>query len=178
MVSKQRLNAVRAERLAKRLYPEEEWVQEYDGKSFGVNLYIAKSRIVQEKKTDLEKEIVQAKLLIRMDNSVYLLPEPSKNTLRQPVSRADAIVNGFIMEFKTITGSIDRIEKNFRKSRKQSDNVFLKIENPEITIEMVKDKLTSTINDKNYHGGYFGMIYIFLEKTNKFYYYTVDMFKK
>jgi hypothetical protein len=52
--------------------------------------------------------------------AVYPLPEttdPAQDGVKHP----GAAVDGYLMEFKTITGSINQIEHRFRESRKKEE---------------------------------------------------------
>ena len=68
----------------------------------------------------------------------------------------DALVNGTLYEFKTITGSIDKVERRFRESREQGQNVFIRVMNPDISRQSVIRKMYNIVNDPNYTGGFEG----------------------
>jgi hypothetical protein len=58
----------------------------------------------------------QARILTAQGSAVYLLPEiagPDNIGVKYP----DAIVDGYLMEFKTITGRVNQVEHRFRESR-------------------------------------------------------------
>jgi hypothetical protein len=92
----------------------------------------------------------------------------------------DAIVDGKMFEFKVITGSIDKVESRFRESRGQGKNIFIRVENPNITKQDVIKKLTNVINDKKYLGGYQGNIAFALSlgESEKTYYLKIKDLKR
>jgi len=68
----------------------------------------------------------------------------------------DALVNGRLFEFKTVTGSIDKVERRFRESREQGQNVFIRVLNPDISRQSVIRKMYNVVNDPKYTGGFKG----------------------
>ena len=68
----------------------------------------------------------------------------------------DALVNGRLFEFKTITGGIDKVERRFRESREQGENVFIRVLNPDISRQNVIRKMYNVVNDPKYTGGFKG----------------------
>jgi hypothetical protein len=99
----------------------------------------------------------QAVILRDRGAVVYLLPK-AKDAQGHNIPGPDAIVNGKIFEFKTITGGIGKVEKHFRDSRKQGGNVYIRIVDPKITRNDVIRKLSGVINSDNYTGGFKGDI--------------------
>jgi hypothetical protein len=157
---------------AKSIFPNEQWVDAklikmvQEGTDFEIpdgidNIKIAKSRITPSKNHSsisdndartLAKEIRQAKVLTDRGASVFILPK-NKGPDGREISGPDALVNGILYEFKTVTGSIDKVERRFRQSRDQGQNVFIRIMNPGITRSDVIRKMYSVVNDRKYTGG-------------------------
>jgi hypothetical protein len=131
-----------AERLAKGVAANEAFIQHhYSGEKFisstaelqKVNKYTTKIilpenvRIVQsriniksnEQKRILKKELKQAGILSRMGNSVFLTPEYSAYKVRVP----DAVVNGVPYEFRTVTGTVRKIEQRFADAKEKGNAV-------------------------------------------------------
>jgi hypothetical protein len=145
---------IRAQRLALRardkaaiLFPDETW------REIEERIFIAGSREPRsngQRKT-LNKELMQARILTAQGSAVYLLPEvvdPAKQGEKHP----DAVVDGFLMEFKTVTGKVERIGEHYRKAREKADSVFFKIDGA-TTLDEVRQKLAHIIDIKRYTNG-------------------------
>jgi hypothetical protein len=63
----------------------------------------------------LEKELAQARILAALGHTIYLPPEQGTRKTKHP----DAIVDGLIMEFKTITGNIKEGSREFQGRQKK-----------------------------------------------------------
>jgi uncharacterized protein YoxC len=88
-------------------------------------------------------------MLRDLGSVVYLLPET--NGVQDGVKHPDAVIDGYVVEFKTISGSVRQIEDHFKKARRQAENVFFKIDSS-LSKEEVLKKLEGTIIQKGYHG--------------------------
>lgn len=159
----ERAQKARAE--ASCLYPAETW------REIEPSIFLARSR--EPKNSDqfeiLEKERKQARILVKDGHTIYLLPE--LNTSRNfGTSHPDAVVDGFVTEFKTVTGNAGEVEKRFKESRKQADNVFMRIDAP-LKREEVSRQLQGLILKKNYQSG---EIIAYFSETDKLYYWSVD----
>jgi hypothetical protein len=156
-------NAIKTSDLARNLYPNEKWEPLEKG------IYIAKSRMPRsaEQINILEKELRQARILVDRGSSIYLLPEivhPGEKHVKYP----DAVVDGYIMEFKTITGSIRQIEERYKEARKKSKRIFIKIDAP-LSRHDVSRKLSGYIQRKGYKGG---IIFVYFSESGEFYQWT------
>jgi hypothetical protein len=145
--SKQQDNADKAKQTAISLYPHEKWETLENG------IFIAKSRMPRsaEQINILEKELRQARILVLRGSTVYLLPEtpqPGEKNIKYP----DAVVDGHIMEFKTITGSTRQVEERYKEARAKATYIFMKIDAP-LTRHDFTRKLSGYINRKGYSGG-------------------------
>jgi hypothetical protein len=164
----QNIKARRAREKALSLYPLETW------REIEEHIFIAESREPKGKNQEqvLEKELIQARILTARGSTVYLLPEiagPANLGIKHP----DAVVDGFIMEFKTITGSIHQVEERFKDSRKKADRVFFKIDAP-ITQEAVLRKIIDRTRKSAYAGG---MVIAHFTTTGKTYFWDIDRLK-
>jgi len=130
------------------------------------NIKIAKSRITPTKGKNhisdndaktLTKELRQARVLTSRGSSVYLVPK-IKDAQGRDVPGPDALVNGTLYEFKTITGAFKRLETRFRESREQGENVFIRFMKDGITRNDVINKMYRIINSPEYTGGYKGKL--------------------
>jgi hypothetical protein len=175
-------NTHRAEELAKKLFPNEIWEDAasikfiYSGEDFElpvstVGIKIASSRLTGLKGDEkiIAREVRQAKILADKGLSVYLLPKRKIFFQTEP----DAIVNGFLYEFKTITGTIKRVEARFRQSRNQCENIFLKIDNINLSKTDIISKISAILSDVNYYGGTKGNLIFYLAKTEATYFMRI-----
>ena len=93
------------------------------------NVKIAEVRIKiksNEQQRTLRKELRQAGILSHMGNSVYLISEYSAYKVRV----TDAVVNGIPYEFRTVTGTVRKIEQRFGEAKEKGTavNVYLHID--------------------------------------------------
>jgi len=163
------------EKTAKELFPKEHWVNASSiklvqtGSDFAIplnseNIMVAKSRITPAKgkrhisdndARTLAKEIRQAKVLTNEGASVFILPK-ARDAQGRDVPGPDALVNGVLYEFKTVTGGIGMVERRFRQSRDQGQNVFIRVMNPNVSKSDIIRKMYSVVNDPKYTGGFNG----------------------
>jgi hypothetical protein len=143
----QQINAEKALQTAKGLYPYEKW------EILEARIFIAKSRMPRsaEQINVLEKELRQARLLVDRGSTVYLLPE-NPHSGEKHIKYPDAVVDGQIMEFKTITGSIRQVEVRYKEARAKSLYIFMKID-AQISCQDFTRKLSGYIKRKGFIGG-------------------------
>jgi hypothetical protein len=191
-MDEQQENVRKTEDAAKRIFPHEKWVNavsikfKYQGEDLDLpigieNIKVARSRLTHLKNDEqiLAKEIKQGKILAEKGASVYLLPK-LKSPDGKYIPGPDALVNGVLFEFKTVTGSIDKVESRFRESREQGQNVFIRILNPDISRQNVIQKMYNVVNDPKYTGGFKGD-FVFSIKHGKFesiHYAKINDFKR
>jgi hypothetical protein len=89
------------------------------------------------------------------------------------VKHPDAVVDGLVMEFKTVTGNIRKIAENFKAAREKAENVFLKIDAP-LSRHAVTRRLSGVIRSKGYT---FGVIWTYFTNTGEMNYWAVDDLK-
>ena len=117
----------------------------------------------------LNQELAQARILSTKGHSVYLLPESGPRKTKHP----DAIVDGLIMEFKTVTGNERKIKEKFKEAREKAENVFLQID-PLFSRRTVARKLAGTIRSKGYESG---LVWVYFTQTSEMVYWTVEGLK-
>jgi len=89
--------------------------------------------------------------LAERGSTIYLLPEtPHSN--EKNVKYPDAVVDGHVMEFKTVTGSIRQVEVRYKEARAKTTHIFLKID-AHLSRHDVTRKLSGYIKRKGYSGG-------------------------
>ena len=173
--------------IAKKAFPTEKWINatalkfKHNDINFKLPLdidisgiWVAQSRLTGQKDAEriLIKEIKQGKILADKGAFIYLLPK-LKDQDGKGLPGPDALVNGVLFEFKSITGGLDRIEIRFRQSRKQCENVYLKIDNLSISKDDAFLKIRSTLRDKKYKGGTNGDLIIYLAQTDEIYHMRI-----
>ncbi|MDR0290041.1 MAG: hypothetical protein LBI06_03830 [Treponema sp.] len=151
-----RLNAEKSLALATALFPLEEWIPH------GKGVFIAKNRLLG-------------------GHVVYFLPEQfeGKNKGKR---RADTVMDGAIVELKTVSGNRTTLGKSFKRGYKQGlsmletnpkikaeHDVFLRLYTP-FTIESVRAKIAGELKTTSDRGR---CIYYF-EATEELFYWTYD----
>ena len=114
-------NANKAKAAADRLFPNEKWINIEDG------IYRSSRRNLDEEIN--KNELRDAQILRDLGSTVYLVPHFSRSESTQ----YDAIVNGVKMELKNVAGNPGSLESAFLKSRSQAPNVFINLENSNMT---------------------------------------------
>ncbi|WP_461246331.1 CdiA C-terminal domain-containing protein [Treponema sp. R6D11] len=158
-------NAQNAKELAFRLFPNEQWI------GIDQHIFMASSRAPRSDRQSeiIEQELAQARILANMGHTVYLLPEFGPRKTKHP----DAIVDGLIMEFKTISGNERKIKEKYKEAREKAENVFLQID-PPFPHRTVAGKLSGSIRGKGYKSG---LIWVYFKHTGKMVYWTVEGLK-
>ena len=164
----QQKNAEKAALIAKGLYPHEKWELLENG------IFIAKSRMPRsaDQINVLDKELRQARILVKRGSTVYLLPEVDHPRIKNK-KYPDAVVDGIIMEFKTVLGNERKIKEKYKEAREKADNVFLQINSP-FSQRTVVSKLLGTIRGKGYETG---LIWVYFSQSGKMVYWSVEDLK-
>ena len=154
-------NAQRTKARAEGYAPGELWLEVSPG------IFTAASRVPksEEQIRTYEKELIHARIIAAEGHTVCFLPERGPRKVKHP----DAIVDGLIMEFKTITGNIRKIGENYKAARAKAENVFLKIDAP-LTRHAVTRRLSGVIRANGYHCG---VIWVYFTNTGEMNYWTV-----
>lgn len=175
--NKVRLNAEKAFALASALFPQEEWVPH------GTGIFVAKNRLLggYKEQAKLYREISDIRILIEHGNIVYFLPEQS-NGEEIGKKHIDTVINGAIVELKTVSGNRTTLGKSFKKGYKQGlsilknnpqikadHNVFLRIFTP-FAVESVRAKLAGELKNTTDSG----CCICYFESTDKLYFWTYD----
>ena len=109
-----RLNVKKSYLLASTLFPLEEWIAHRRG------IFIAKSRLrnTSKERAKLAWEIEQIRVFTDSESAVYFLPVFENKDNYGKLS-ADAVIDGEIVEIKTVTGTRATLGTEFRKGYKQ-----------------------------------------------------------
>ena len=115
------LNVERSLALAAALFPLEEWIPTEP------NIWVAKSRLTQEKTEPKkwEREMSQIRILTDRGSTAYFLPELE---IKGEVGKrcADLVLDGEIMEIKTVSGSRTTLGGEFRLAYKQGASLMVR----------------------------------------------------
>jgi len=177
-----RINAERSLALASTLFPLEEWVPH------GRGIFVAKSRLTRSHKeqSKLYREISDVKILTGRGSVAYFLPErhnEGKAAEREVLHSmyADTVIDGVVVEIKTVSGNRTTLGKSFRRGYKQGrsllekhrvsaeHSVFLRIFTP-FSVKSVRAKVAGELTnsvDK-------GCCICYFEATEELYYWTYD----
>ena len=157
-------NAEKTKRMAIGLYPQEIW------EFLENDIYIAKSRIPRstEQINTLKKELRQARILSARGSTIYLLPETQAGI--KNIKYPDAIVDGNVMEFKTITGSIRQVEARYKEARIKTTCIFMLIDS-DLSKHAFTRKLSGYIRRKGLTGG---IVIAYFSKSNDYYKWTEE----
>jgi hypothetical protein len=109
-----RMNIKKSFDLASALFPLEEWIHKEN------NIWVAKSRLrnTSKERAKLAWEIEQVRVFITPDSAVCFLPELENEDNLGKLS-ADTVIDGEIVEIKTVTGTRTTLGTEFRKGYKQ-----------------------------------------------------------
>ncbi len=163
--------------LASSLFPYEEWI------SHGNGIFIAKSRLTKghQEHAKLYREIDDVRILIERGSVVYFLPEQS-NGKEIGKKYADTVIDGVIVELKSVSGNRTTLGKAFKRGYKQGlsvlkvhpdinaeHDVFLRICTP-FTVESVRAKLAGELKNTTDKG----RCICYFETNKKLYFWTYD----
>ncbi len=129
---------------ADELFSNENWTEVY------LNVFVAQSRkpINSEQEKVFQKELLMAKIASDNFHVVYLLPE---KCIVQNKKNPDSVMDGFLTEFKNITGGENAISHRFRDALHQGMNVYLKVDT-EISVKRIKQILRGVLLQKETGG--------------------------
>lgn len=133
-----------SEQKVKELFPNETWLEIYK------NVFVSQNRkpINSEQNKVFQKELNMAKIASDNSHTVYLLPE---NCFIENQKNPDAIMDGFLTEFKNITGGGNAVSHRFREALHQGVNVYLKIDNG-LSVKRIKQILRGVLINKDNEG--------------------------
>lgn len=113
-VDQARQNAEKSLALASALFPNEDWIPKE------ANVWVAKSRLrnTPKERAKLAWEIEQIRFFTENESTVYFLPELEDAEHAGKLS-ADTVIDGEIIEIKTVTGTRSTLGTEFRKGYQQ-----------------------------------------------------------
>lgn len=160
----QRLNVEKSLALASALFPHETWIPKE------VNIWVAKSRLAVEYREPekWEREMVQVRILTSRGSTACFLPESEKKL--EPGKRyPDMVLDGTILEIKTVSGTIKTLGLEFKRGYKQGQSllsaklpancfsqghsVFINLIS-DLKIEAVRAKIAGELKDRMDEGNF------------------------
>ena len=154
----QRLNTEKSLALASALFPHEEWMPTE------ANIWVAKSRMVEKYREPdkWEREMSQARILTSRGSAAYFLPE--LEVKGETGKRcADLVLDGEILEIKTVAGTRSTLGGEFRlaykqgasllsgKKETQGHSVFIRLKT-DLTLMSVMSKIAGELKDRTDRG--------------------------
>jgi hypothetical protein len=177
-----RINAEKSLTLASILFPNEEWIPH------GNNIFVAKSRLTggHKEQAKLYREIADVRILTGRGSVAYFLPErfDSEKVPRdkEPHSMyADTVIDGVVVEIKTVSGNRATLGKSFRRGYKQGRSllrkhgitaeysVFLRVFTP-FSVDSVRAKIAGELKNSTDKG----CCICYFESTEELYFWTYD----
>ena len=154
------ISRVKSLTLAKALFPDEEWL------SIDVNIWAAKSRLLQKRlePEKWEKEMSQVRILTTRGSVAYFLPERRIQGVKGN-NVADLVLNGEVVEMKTVSGTRTTLGGKFRYGYRQGElllknceitkkhSVFIRLLS-DIPIESVKAKIAGELKNRKGEGSF------------------------
>jgi len=114
------MNGVKSFSLATDLFPLEQWIPTEP------NIWVAESRLAVKYREPVkwEREMAQVRILTCRGSVAYFLPESEKNG--EPSKRyPDMVLDGTILEIKTVSGTIKTLGLEFKRGYKQGKSLLL-----------------------------------------------------
>lgn len=131
-------NSIKAREAADRVFSGEKWIPYENG------IYLSPNRPIGTKSNFIE-ELKDAQILRNFGSTVYLVPE-----IRNVGGKKyDAIVNGLQFEFKNVSGNSSTLETQFLRSRSQAPNVFINLDESDLTRRKIMATLYGARNKPN-----------------------------
>jgi hypothetical protein len=151
-------NAQNTYELAVRLFPKEQWIPTE------TNIWVAKSRLIEEYREPekWEREMSQIRILTGRGSVAYFLPEVEIKG-EKGKRCADLVLDGEILEIKTVTGSRVTLGGEFRLAYKQgaslltedtgtkTHSVFIRLRT-DLSLMSVMSKIAGEIKNRHDQG--------------------------
>jgi len=176
------LNTEKSLALASTLFPLEEWI------AHGEGIFVAKSRLTggHKEQAKLYREIADVRILTGRGSVAYFLPERLDDReiakAEEPHSmHADTVIDGVIVEIKTVSGNRATLGKSFRRGYKQGrsllkkhgitaeHSVFLRVFTP-FSVDSVRAKIAGELKNSTNKG----CCICYFEAAEELYSWTYD----
>ena len=170
------LNVEKSLALASALFPLEEWIPT------DTNIWVAKSRLDQEYREPdkWEREMSQVRILTSRGSVAYFLPEKEIKG-KSGKRSADLVLDGEIMEMKTVAGTRATLGTQFKYGYKQGAYLIQNCDitkNHSVFVWMLSDMSVGSVRAKiagelkNRHDE--GSFICYFEKSRELYVWTYD----
>ena len=164
--------------LATALFPNEQWIPTE------ANIWVAKSRLIEKNREPekWEREMSQVRILTGRGSVAYFLPE-SENRGEPNKRYPDMVLDGTVLEIKSVSGTIKTLGLEFKRGYKQGQSllatnlpanyppqghsVFIQLTS-NIKIEAVKAKIAGELKNRMDEGSFI----CFFEQSRGLYYWT------
>jgi len=174
-------NAEKSLLLALKLFPHEEWIPHGEG------IFVAKSRFYggHKEQAKLYREIADVRILTGRGSVAYFLPERPKDEeiISEEIHgmHADTVIDGVIVEIKTVSGNRATLGKSFRRGYKQGrsllkkhgitaeHSVFLRVFTP-FSVESIRAKIAGELKNSADEG----CCICYFEATEELYFWTYN----
>jgi len=153
------LNLKKSLAVAAALFPDEIWINTEK------NIYVAKNRMIESvnERQKWEREMSQVRILANRGSVVYFLPE--KKNERKGKVYVDTVIDGEIVELKTVSGNRNTLGWAFKQGFKQgaailrdypeirTHSVFIRLLS-NFTIRSVKAKIAGELKNRQGSGSF------------------------
>ena len=170
-----RLNKEKSLAVVPVLFPDEEWINTEP------NIYVAKSRMVVKYREwhKWEREMSQVRILTSRGSVAYFLPE-KKNEGKGKVY-VDTVIDGEIVELKTVAGNRNTLGAAFRQGYKQGlavvrewpeimkHSVYIRLL-ADFTVDSVKGKIAGELKNRTENGFFI----CYFEQTRELHTWTYE----
>jgi hypothetical protein len=171
------INAEKSLALASTLFPWEKWVFRESG------IWVAESRLSEESKEPekWEREMSQVRILTNRGSVAYFLPERKRKRGETGLMCADLVLDGVIVEIKTISGTRVTLGGDFRQAYKQGlalleghpgiteHSVFIRLKS-DLSLMSVMSKIAGELKDRTGQGRFM----CYFEASGELYAWTYD----
>ncbi|MCL1931339.1 MAG: hypothetical protein FWF55_05945 [Treponema sp.] len=176
------LNTEKSLALASALFPLEKWIPHGEG------IFVAKSRLTggHKEQAKLYREIADVRILTGRGSVAYFLPERLDDReiarAEEPHSmHADTVIDGVIVEIKTVSGNRATLGKSFRRGYKQGrsllkkhgitaeHSVFLRVFTP-FSVDSIRAKIAGELKNSSDKG----CCICYFEAAEVLYFWTYD----
>jgi hypothetical protein len=161
--------------LASALFPDEQWIPTE------TNIWVAKSRIIEKYREPekWEREMSQVRILTGRGSIAYFLPE-KKNEGKGKVY-VDTVIDGELVELKTVSGNRNTLGTAFKQGFKQgvtavqgypdiqTHSVFIRLLS-DFTVGSVKAKIAGELKNRTDKGSFI----CYFEKSGELYIWTYE----
>jgi len=174
-IEQHKLNARKSLAVAVTLFPDEKWINTEK------NIYVAENRMIEKvrEREKWEREMSQVRILANRGSVIYFLPE-KKNEGKGKVY-VDTVIDGEIVELKTVSGNRNTLGWAFKQGFKQGAAIvreYTEIRTHSVlirlfsnfTIDSVKAKIAGELKNRPGNGSFM----CFFEQNGELYKWSYE----